>query len=371
MTVRLTARPVRALLPKAPPRVRITTGSIGFLDATDDDRRRWMRGFRTLLDGLDAPLQVLVHVLVYGGAGPSASDGGARDRDGGSVPAPALRRALDLEHARRLREGPDAQRRTVTLVTTAEAAKIVERALVAFGLPEVRRRDDPTPPTVVHEGVELPGAWWDETGLYRTWYLDRYPGIELDPGWLLRLLPPGLELFLSWHAEHLHTPGVVDFLQRQLIQLRARQIGRNEVGEPEVTGALPAVQRLQQQLIAREENAFHVALYLAVRTHGPRELAAATTRIEAAARSSLVVLRRATFRQREGRVATSAFGLDPLRRQRVLDSSSATTLAPWWDADLQQPDGLLVGVSRRTGQPVVIDPFDERRFANANTEVAR
>jgi type IV secretory pathway VirB4 component len=136
-----------------------------------------------------------------------------------------------------------------------------------------------------------------------------------------------------------------------------------------VEGALPAVERLQRQLMARQEQAFHVSLYLTVRTHGPRQLAHAATQIEAAARSALTVLHPATFRQREARLATLPVGLDPLRRRRVLDSSSLTTLAPWWDGDLQQPGGLLCGVSRATGQPVLLDPFDDSRHQNANIGV--
>ena len=42
---------------------------------------------------------------------------------------------------------------------------------------------------------------------------------------------------------------------------------------------------------------------------------------------------------------------------------------PWFDADLQEPAGLVIGASRATGQPVMIDPFDERRYANANVGV--
>ena len=53
----------------------------------------------------------------------------------------------------------------------------------------------------------------------------------------------------------------------------------------------------------------------------------------------------------------------------MLDSSSLTTLAPWWDGDLQQPGGLLCGVSRATGQPVLLDPFDDSRHQNANIGV--
>jgi hypothetical protein len=44
-------------------------------------------------------------------------------------------------------------------------------------------------------------------------------------------------------------------------------------------------------------------------------------------------------------------------------------LFPWFDADLQETTGLVIGANRATGQPVLIDPFDDRRYANAKAFV--
>src|SRR5262249_20508540 len=68
---------------------------------------------------------------------------------------------------------------------------------------------------------------------------------------------------------------------------------------------------------------------------------------------------------------TIPIGRDPLGRKRVLDTGPAATLFPWFGADLQQEDGLLVGRSRASGPPVVVDPFDDPQPANANIGVFR
>src|SRR5205807_4849400 len=69
----------------------IATGSVGYLDAAREDQERWVSGFRSLLDGLDAPLQVLVDFVP--GRGPDAPPD-----PGGPValPPPDRRRASDL-----------------------------------------------------------------------------------------------------------------------------------------------------------------------------------------------------------------------------------------------------------------------------------
>jgi hypothetical protein len=235
-----------------------------------------------------------------------------------------------------------------------------------MGVPDVHRGEWQARPELAL-GVELPKALHDGCGWHRTWFVDRYPGGELEPGWLLPLLPDGLRVTLSWHAERLPPAWVVDYLQRQLVNMRAALLERAvEAGDPLLTSALPAAEVLQQQLIASQENAFFVSLYLTVTTETQEDLNDASVEVEAAARSILCTLVPCDFRQLEGRLATLPLGRDALSRRRVLHTSALTTFFPWFDADLQQADGLVIGRSRATGQPVLLDPFDDSRFANAN-----
>src|SRR5205823_1166574 len=103
------------------------------------------------------------------------------------------------------------------------------------------------------------------------WCLDRLPGTELEAGWLHRLLPVGLHVSLSWHAAELPTGWIVDYLQRQLVAMRATRLQRGAESDPILAGALPAAQSLQQRLAASQEKAFHVATYLTVRCDTPEE----------------------------------------------------------------------------------------------------
>ena len=54
----LRRQPARQLAELGRPAAVLATGAIGYVDAAEDDRRRWIAGFGALLDGLDAPLQV-------------------------------------------------------------------------------------------------------------------------------------------------------------------------------------------------------------------------------------------------------------------------------------------------------------------------
>jgi len=356
------ALPARQLAPAETGAAVVNSGSIGYLDAAKDDRLRWIAGFRSLLDGLDAPLQVVVDFV----PGTVETPVVAIDPD---LPAPADRRARDLAFVERLRDLKSAQRRDVRVVTSPDAADGVVRDLRTLGVPGVRRSEVPAAPGTLF-GMEHPAALHDRLGWHRTWWLERYPGGDLLPGWLLRLVPPRLRISLAWHAERLPTAWVVEYLQRQLVQMRASQLHRSGgVGDPQIDGAAPAAEALQQRLTASQESAFHVSLYLTVTAPTREALERAAGEVEAAARSALCELLPCTFRQVDGRIATLPLGREPLSRKRVLDTSALATLFPWFDADLQDDRGLVVGASRATGQPVVVDPFDDARYANANVGI--
>lgn len=356
------ARPARALIGRQPERAVVAAGALGYLDAAEEDQRRWIAGFRGLLDGLGAPLQVVIEFTP--GRGVSIEG-----EPGGEVPEPGLRRERDLAFAAAMRESREARRREVFLATRPSEAAHLERALREMRVPNVRRVE-PEPVEGRLVGTETPRAVHDGEGHHRTWCLDRFPGGELVPGWLLRLVPSGLHVVLSWHAERLPTAWMVDYLQRQLVHMRAAQLYREGgVGDPLVEGAAPAAEALQQRLTASQESAFHVSLYLTLTAGSLEELDAGGEQVLAAARAALCRLLPCTFRQLDGRLATLPLGRDQLGRCRVLDTSALTTLFPWFDADLQEAEGLVVGRNRATGQPIVVDPFDDVRHQNANVAV--
>ncbi len=334
------------------------TTPIGFVDASDVDRARWLSGFRRLLDGLDSPLQVLVDV-----------EPGTRDAIDSNHPTPSDyddMQAADAWFVGQVTGLKSAGRRRVRLVTDSEHAERIGAALREMGIRATGVADGPADVF----GRQCADRFEQTEVWTRTWCVDRLPGTELEPGWLHRLMPTGLNLTLSWHAVPLPTGWIVDYLQRQLVSMRATRLQRDTAAaDPVLAGALPAAEDLQQRLAASQERAFHVALYLTVRCAAGAPLEEASERIESAAASVLCRLEPCTFRMLDGHLATLPVGLDRLGRRRVLDTSSLATFFPWLDAELEDPGGIVVGRSRLSGTPVALDPFDQSRYANANIGV--
>ena len=337
----------------------IDTTSIGFAGAAEDDRQKWLNGFRRLIDGLDAPLQVVIHVR------PGTDEELAAQAD---LPADFDdMRGADLAFASAIQRSATSHSVLTSLVVADAHASRLRAALTDMGIACAPRQERPG--TVF--GREVASRFLHIGGFSRSWYVDRLPGTDLDPGWLFRLLPDGLKIALSWHATPLPAAWIVGYLQRQLVNMRASRLLDSTVGasDPSLAGALPNAEDLQRRLASSQDKAFHVSTYITLTAPSAQHLELGSHRVEAAARAVLCDLQPCTFRMLGGFLATEPGGPDGLQRRRVLDSSALVTFFPWREPDLQQQGGLLIGRNRATGAPVLVDPFDQRLYANANVGV--
>src|SRR5450759_4868244 len=336
----------------------IRTGSLGFAGAADGDRMRWINSYRRLLDGLDGPLQVLIDV-VPGTRNPASAQAPPLDFDD--------MRGADMSFVDQLARSDSAHRFETSLITSQTQARRIEPALHEIGV----QFDVKVTTADTCFGDELATRYQHAGGHSRTWYVERFPGSDLEAGWLFRLLPQGLKLRLSWHVTPLPVAWIVDYLQRQLINMRATRLVEQNAGsaDPLLAGALPNAEDLQRRLASSQDKAFHVAVYVTLTAPGLDELEAGAVRVESAARAVLCQLQPCTLRMFDGYLATQPLGVERLGRKRVLDTSALVTFFPWLESDLQQPGGLVIGRNGATGAPVLVDPFDQRRYSNANIGV--
>ena len=337
-----------------PSLVAIDTGSIGFAGAAEEDRRRWLNAFRRIVDSLDAPLQVVIEVTPGSDEQTEASTSPPSDFDD--------MRGSDLAFAHDIRRSSSSHRFVTTLITPEKNAARLTTALAEMSI-EVTTRNAPD-----HVfGAQLSNRFQHQGGCSRTWYVERLPGTDVEPGWLFRLLPPGLRLTLAWHATPLPAAWIVNYLQRQLVTMRATRM--QDSNDPALVGAIPNAEDLQRRLASSQDKAFHVAIYLTLTSPTAAELDTDSRKVEAAARAILCDVQPCTFRMLDGYLATRPRGPDRLQRRRVIDSTALVTFFPWNEPDLHQTCGLFVGRNAATGAPVLVDPYDQHRYANANIAV--
>ena len=206
---------------------------------------------------------------------------------------------------------------------------------------------------------------------YVTFAVDRYPGEEIEPGWLLPLLSFKGELHIGMHILPLETDRMLTVLQQRIRNLRADDLARQEsgtLGRHEV-GALPDALNVHQALARNEEKAFAVSLYLTVGADDPFQLRDQVEALEASCRRMMLRVVQPFFEMRQGLLSSWPLGMDLLGREQILHTSGVMTLFPWLQEDLADPEGHYWGYNKDTGGLCVFDPFDEERFSNANIAV--
>src|SRR5260370_21748393 len=153
--------------------VQMATQPVGFEGASDADRMRWLDGFRRLLDGVDAPLQVIIETEP--GSGVDGTITYPRPRDFDDM------RGADLWFVEQLSRSPSAHRRLVSLITPKDSMQRLDGALREMGISFTTA----TPLSRPTFGLERPHELSFHEGWSRSWYLARMPRPELEAGWLL------------------------------------------------------------------------------------------------------------------------------------------------------------------------------------------
>jgi hypothetical protein len=206
---------------------------------------------------------------------------------------------------------------------------------------------------------------------YLSFVVNRYPGEEVEPGWLLPLLNFKGELHVSMHILPLDTDRMLTLLHHRIRDLRADDLAHVESGQVDRTTmrTLPEALAVHQALVRNEEKAFAVSFYLTIGADDPVELRSQAEALRTSCRRMMLQTVQPFFEMRQGLVSSWPLGMDLLGREHILHTSAVTTMIPWLQEDLADADGHYWGYNKETGGLCVFDPFDEARFSNANIAV--
>jgi Helicase HerA, central domain len=215
------------------------------------------------------------------------------------------------------------------------------------------------------DNVEIGGRY------YTSFVVNRYPGEELEPGWLLPLLSFKGELHAGIHILPLETDRMLTLLHHRIRDLRANDLANLESGTVDQTaiGTLPDALTVHQALARNEEKAFAVSFYLTIGAENPVALATQADALRASCRRMMLQTVQPFFEMRQALLSSWPLGTDLLGREHILHTSALTTMLPWLQEDLADAEGHYWGYNKETGGLCVFDPFDAERFSNANIAV--
>lgn len=397
------------------PRVIVATSSLNFQGLAPEQQSRSVQAFRDLLHAQGGPLQLYLRIRRV-----PAGDAREPERGGFAQPSAyfgALTRSFINAH---LQDTPVYQREIFIILGPVEAGRQLLRSwLFRFdrsrNQPSMVATDLATPLRLrAHALIEqlrrigikgqllgddalsrLLGELYGRRGPdvelgpqrqafanradnvaingrhYLSFVVNRYPGEEVEPGWLLPLLGFKGELHVSMHILPLDTDRMLTLLHHRIRDLRADDMARVDTGAVDGTTlrTLPEALAVHQALARNEEKAFAVSFYLTIGADDPVELRRQAEALRASCRRMMLETVQPFFEMRKGLISSWPLGMDVLGREHILHTSAVTTMMPWLQEDLADADGHYWGYNKETGGLCIFDPFDEDRFTNANIAV--
>jgi hypothetical protein len=201
--------------------------------------------------------------------------------------------------------------------------------------------------------------------------LERLPGRAVSLGWLHTLLAAPAEFDAAIHLTPVDAGAAHRAVERRLRSLaadRLLEIDRGRIGDATVDVGLEAAGLLRDRLARNEVRPLRLSIVVAA--HGRDEPAAhhAAEVVRAAAAAGGLRLRHAHLRHAAA-IGGTRPRAEPSDAGKLVDSAAAATCLPLTETSCDDPGGYRLGVSRRSGVPVVVDVFDTAQHSNANAAV--
>ncbi|HEX4579240.1 MAG TPA: DUF87 domain-containing protein [Candidatus Dormibacteraeota bacterium] len=201
--------------------------------------------------------------------------------------------------------------------------------------------------------------------------LERLPGRAVTLGWLHTLLAAPAEFDAAIHLTPVDAGAAHRAVERRLRSLtadRLLEIDRGRIGDAAVDVGLEAAGVLRDRLARNEVRPLRLSIVVAA--HGADQAAAhhAAEVVRAAAAAGGLRLRHAHLRH-AATVRGTRPRAEPPDGGKLVDSAAAATCLPLTETNCDDPGGYRLGVSRRSGVPVVVDLFDSAVHSNANAAV--
>ncbi len=233
--------------------------------------------------------------------------------------------------------------------------------MVPFNLPFLQKKKTvkvPLPQEIslfekIKELIAPPGAqffldYFQLGNIYgRTLLILDYPSY-LFSGWLERIVDLDEVFNLALYFYPTETGQVLKKLEKQLARIEAQIYERQEKGKvrsPELETAYKNVEELRDLLTQAQEKMFQVGFYITLFASDKKELDLKTSKISKILESVLITVKPIMFQQREAFLTTLPLGLDEIKSNYHLNSSTASSFFPFISSDLVDEAGVLFGIN--------------------------
>jgi type IV secretory pathway VirB4 component len=213
-------------------------------------------------------------------------------------------------------------------------------------------------------GAEFATDYFQIGNVYgRTLLILDYPSY-LFSGWLEKIINLDEAFNLGLHFYPLESGAVLKQLEKQLARIAAQISEREAAGKvrsPELETAYKNVEELRDLLVQAQERMLQLGLYLTIFANDKKELDQKTTKIVKILESILIMVKPVMFQQKEAFFTTLPLGLDEIKTNYTLNSSTASSFFPFISSELVDESGIFFGINLQNAGFVILDRW---RFEN-------
>ncbi len=201
--------------------------------------------------------------------------------------------------------------------------------------------------------------------LSRSLFVFSYPHY-LSGGWLTSVVNINAPMDISFFIHPMDTATTLKQLRRKLTEVQAEIMENHEKGlvrNPVIEIAYQDLEELRDKLQSAQERMFRFGLYITIYGDSERELEDTESVLRSIFESKVIYIKPAIFRQKEGFISTSPYGIDALNTHTPMNTEPISSIFPFISFDLSSNDGILYGINRHNNSLVLFDRFT---LENAN-----
>lgn len=191
----------------------------------------------------------------------------------------------------------------------------------------------------------------------------------IGQGWLSPIINIGYTVDISMFINPIPTEKMLKTLQRQLVNVEAETMERQEKGlirDPLLEAARQNIEELRDKIQTAEERMFKFGLYVTIYGKTLKEISEIENTINSELKSRLIYSRQALYQQRLGFNSTLPYNKDFLRVTQPLNTLPLSSAFPFISFNLSGDSGILYGINRHNSSLVIFDRFS---LENANTVI--
>ena len=204
--------------------------------------------------------------------------------------------------------------------------------------------------------------------LAKSFFVFSYPRY-LNTGWFSPVIDLNTPMDISFFIHPVSSELILKKLRKKITEVSSEILEREEKGlirDPALQTAYQDIETLRDNLMTAQEKMFRFGVYITIYENSEKELRDTELTLRSIFESRLIYIKPALFKQKEGFISCSPYGMDLIEVHTPMDTGPLSTCFPFISFDLSSNEGILYGTNRHNNSLVLFDRFS---LENANMVV--